>query len=213
MAPGRVASPLSSECGTYKTVNARFWPWFSGEILSNVERWCLFTRKRTCNKISLLERQAPRPYQREMLHLMSAWSRSDKAFTKGNAGWPWFRCIINARVSLTPLAGTSPHALAANSGTHFNKMKFGPYSAIVAGGSWIRPKQNSIMAGNPFTTCSPNSFQSNVCPADSACEDKLPGSLASIRIPLVQVRSGSLFSNYFLTADCTRDLFNARILN
>jgi hypothetical protein len=38
-----LGAPLSREYGTYKTVNARFWPWLAGEVLLPLEffplRW------------------------------------------------------------------------------------------------------------------------------------------------------------------------------
>ena len=37
----------SSEYGTFKTVKARFWPWFSGKSRLNLVRCSLLARKRT----------------------------------------------------------------------------------------------------------------------------------------------------------------------
>jgi len=39
-------TPLSSGCGTYKTVTARFWPWLEGKSPENVSSCSLLARKR-----------------------------------------------------------------------------------------------------------------------------------------------------------------------
>ena len=42
---------LTSEHGTYKTVKARFWPWFSGKSPQHLLTCSLFARKRTERKL------------------------------------------------------------------------------------------------------------------------------------------------------------------
>ena len=43
----RLPYPLSSKCGTHKTVKARFWPWLSGQSPQNSLSCSLFALKRT----------------------------------------------------------------------------------------------------------------------------------------------------------------------
>jgi len=105
----RATYPLSSECGTYKTVRARFWLWLSCKSHLNVLSCCLLARKRVgpigceaqdalseCNTRPGRETPQPRTLHRHPLHPEPQMLRPQTA-TALLAGALW-------RVGVRPLA-------------------------------------------------------------------------------------------------------------
>ena len=65
-----VPRPLSSECGTHKTVTARFWPWLPGKNVYVLSTCSLFARTNLATPV-VDERDAAVPRVRDVYKLVA----------------------------------------------------------------------------------------------------------------------------------------------